>query len=379
MADNPPPLPASPPPLVTGAVAALAKYACPACGAQAEWDPGKQKLVCPFCGTESPYAIDRVTGKVAELDLVKALRELPDEDRGWQAERRSVQCQSCHAVMVFEAGRVGQNCEFCGSPALVPYEEAKAPIRPQGLLPFKIERNQVRDNIRRWWRSKWLAPGRLAAAALVDRIRSVYIPYWTFDAQVHCPWQAEAGYHYYVEVPGRDSQGRPVVRREQRTRWEPASGAIDHAFDDEPVPGTQGLPLNLLRQVEPFPTGEVVAYDTAFLQGHIVEHYRVVLFDAAEQSQRQMHAALEQLCSQQVPGDTYRNLQISPAYSGRTFKHVLVPVWLLTYDYGRKHYQVIANGYTGRMAGTYPIAWWKVVLLVVLALIVVAIWASLQN
>ena len=54
-------------------ITALEKHECPACGAQAEWNPGKQKLVCPFCGTESPYRIDRDLGKVVELDLVKAL------------------------------------------------------------------------------------------------------------------------------------------------------------------------------------------------------------------------------------------------------------------------------------------------------------------
>ena len=96
-------------------VTAISKFPCPACGAQAEWNPGKQKLVCPFCGTESPYQIDRVTGQIQELDLVRTLRELPDDQRGWQAEKRSVQCQSCRAVMVFDATRVGQNCEVCGS------------------------------------------------------------------------------------------------------------------------------------------------------------------------------------------------------------------------------------------------------------------------
>ena len=79
--------------------------------------------------------------------------------------------------MVYEVGRVGQNCEFCGSPALVAYDEIKSPIRPEGLLPFRIDRHQVRDDIRRWWRSKWFAPGRLAGAALVDTVRSLYIPY----------------------------------------------------------------------------------------------------------------------------------------------------------------------------------------------------------
>ena len=350
-------------------ISALVKHACPACGAQAEWNPARQKLVCAFCGTESPYQFNRETGKVTELDLVTTLRELPADERGWQTARRSVQCQSCKAVMVFDPERVGQNCEFCGSPSLVSYDEIKAPIRPTGVLPFTIDKARVRDDIRRWWRSKWLAPGRLAKAALVDTVHSLYIPYWTFDAQVHCPWDAEAGYHYYVNVEGRDSKGNRVVRREQRTRWEAASGVVDHFFDDEPVPGTQGLPIGLLRQVEPFPTQEVVPYDTAFLSGHVVEHYRVVLLDAANQSQEQMHAALEELCAREIPGDTYRNLRIHPDYSSRTFKHVLVPVWLLSYNYGARAFQVIVNGYTGKIAGKYPFSVWKILFFVLLAAI----------
>jgi predicted RNA-binding Zn-ribbon protein involved in translation (DUF1610 family) len=364
---------------MSGAVSALQKIECPACGAQAEWNPTKQKLVCPFCGTESPYQFDRAQGKVVELDLVRMLRELPDEERGWQTARRSVQCQSCRAVMVFDPTRVGQNCEFCGSPALVAYDEIKAPIRPQGVLPFRIDASQIRDSIRSWWRSKWFAPGMLARAALVDTLHSVYIPYWTFDAQAHCPWQAEAGYHYYVPVTGHDAKGRPVTRMEQRTRWEPAAGVVDHTFDDEPVPGTQGLALDLLRQVEPFPTQEVVGYDTAFLSGHVVEHYQVVLLDASQRAQEQMYAKLQQLCAAQVPGDTHRHLQIDPQYSGRTFKHILVPIWLLTYTYGAKVYNVIANGYTGRIAGRYPLSFWKVALAVALAIIAALIFFAISQ
>lgn len=360
-------------------VVALEKHSCPACGAQAEWNPSKQKLICPFCGTESPYHVDRATGQVAENDLVAALRNLPDERRGWQAERRTVQCRSCRAVMVYDPHRVGQNCEFCGSPALVAYDEIKAPIRPDGVLPFRVDRNRVRDDIRRWWRSKWLAPRRLAAAALVDTVHSVYLPYWTFDARVRCPWDAEAGHYYYVPVEGRDSRGRRVVRRERRVRWVPASGVVEHAFDDEPVPGTQGLPLDLLRRVEPFPTGECVPYDTAYLAGHVVEHYKVVLVEAAEKSRQQMLMALERLCAAQVPGDTYRNLRIYPEFSGLTFKHVLVPVWLLTYNYGRKTYQVLVNGYTGKMAGRYPYSAWKVLLLILLVLTALAVAVMLRG
>ena len=326
-------------------------------------------MICPFCGTESRYVIDRDIGKVAEKDLAAALRAMPAAEQAWQATHRSVQCQSCRAVMVYESERVGQNCEFCGSPALVAYDEIKSPIRPEGVLPFRIDRNRVRDDIRRWWRSKWFAPGRLAKAALVDTVRSLYIPYWTFDASAHCPWDAEAGHYYYVNVEGRDSKGNRVVRQEQRTRWEAAAGVVDHTFDDEPVPGTQGLPIALLREVEPFPTQELVPYDTAFLSGHIVEHYQVVLTEASNQSQQQMHQALEQLCAAQIPGDTHRNLVIHPTFSGQTFKHILVPIWLLTYVFRSQQYQVLVNGSTGRIAGKYPLSAWKIFFVVLLVLI----------
>jgi hypothetical protein len=354
-------------------ITALEKHACPACGAQAEWNPGTRKLVCPYCGTESPYQFSPATGAVAELDLVRVLREMPDELRGWQAARRSVQCQSCRAVMVFEPERVGQNCEFCGSPALIDYQEIKAPIRPQSLLPFAISESRVRESIRAWYRSKWLAPNALRRRALVDRVHSVYLPYWTFDAHVRCPWTADAGHYYYTTERYRDSSGNVQTRQVRHVRWVPASGVVQHFFDDVPVPGSRGVHANLLRQVEPFPTEELVPYDTGYLSGHVVEHYQVVLVEAAQRSQESMRQQLYAMCARQVPGDTSRNLQIAPEFSGQTFKHILLPIWLLTYSYGRTAYQVVVNGYTGTMAGEYPKSPWKILGLVLLVLIVLLI------
>jgi hypothetical protein len=318
-------------------------------------------------------------GTIRELDLAAALRELPDEQRGWLAEKRSVQCQSCKAVSVFDPERVGQNCDFCGSPSLVPYNEIKAPIRPESLLPFKVTEAQVREQIRRWYASKWLAPNKLKARALVDRVHGVYIPYWTFDADVVCPWRAEAGHYYYTTETYRDNQGRRQTRQVQHVRWEPAAGEVRHFFDDEPVPGTQGVSQALLKQVEPFPTNELTPYSAAFLSGFVVEHYQVVLLEAADHSQTQMKRKLYEMCAAQVPGDTQRNLEISPTFSGQTFKHVLVPVWLLTYTYGNKPWQVVVNGYTGLMAGDYPKSFWKIAALVLLAIIAILVFVLAQD
>jgi hypothetical protein len=66
------------------------------------------------------------------------------------------------------------------------------------------------------------------------------------------------------------------------------------------------------------------------------------------------------LCSSQVPGDTHRDLQVSTAYAQRTFKHILVPVWLVTYTFGARTFHVLVNGYTGNTAGDHPVSWVKI-------------------
>src|SRR5690349_12878399 len=108
-------------------VTASQKFACPACGGEAQWNPAKSALVCPFCGTTSPATLPAAGGPIQENDLATALRNLDEDHRGWAAEKKSVKCQSCQAISVFDPTRVAQRCDFCGSTALVPYEQIKAP------------------------------------------------------------------------------------------------------------------------------------------------------------------------------------------------------------------------------------------------------------
>jgi rubredoxin len=353
------------------------KFSCPACGGEARWNPAKKALVCPYCGTASPAQIQLDTAgneTIVEHDLVAALRGIPDAQRGWQAKKVSVKCQSCQAISVFDPERVSQRCDFCGSTALAPYEEIKESFRPESLLPMKISETQVRETIRQWYGSRWFAPNRLQRAALTDTVKGLYIPYWTFDAQVRSDWTAESGYHYYVTESYTDSAGKRQTRQTQKTRWVPSAGSLDHFFDDELVPASKGVQPEMLRRIEPFPTTrDLVPYHAGFLSGWVVERYQIDLLAAAQSARAEMDAEMENLCAAQVPGDTHRNLNVRSNYSGQTFKHVLVPIWLLTYTYGASVFQVVINGYTGTIAGKYPKSWIKITLAVIAGMILAGI------
>jgi len=353
-------------------ITAIRKFPCPACGAEAEWNPKKQMLVCPYCGAQSPAEIKSDGTLVEENDLVAALRAIPDNERGWDAEKKTVRCQNCNAISVFDAKRVAQRCDFCGSPSLIAVDDIKAPIRPGALLPFKIAQDKVREDVRQWYASHWFAPNKLGIKALTDQVHGLYIPYWTFDAHVHADWRADSGRYYYVE----NDKGE----REQRVEWRPVSGSLEHFFDDLLVPASRGVNPTLLEKIGPFPTTtDIMPYDPGYLSGWVVEQYQIDLPAAAQDSRNRMDAQLRSMCASQVPGDTYRNLGVDADYSALTFKHVLLPVWLLTYTYGAKTYQVVANGYTGKIAGKYPISWIKVSIVVAAVLLLILIYLFLHN
>ena len=354
------------------------KFSCPACGAEAVWNPAKKALVCNFCGTTSPANIEltgfSATETIVEHDLATALRAIPDEARGWQAEKTSVRCQSCQAISVFDPARVGQRCDFCGSSSLVPYEEVKAAFRPESLLEFKLAEAHVRDAIRGWLAGRWFAPNALKTRASTDTVKGLYIPYWTFDAHVDAAWTADSGYHYYETETYTDSKGDRQTRQVQRTRWEPSAGALAHFFDDALVAASRGVQPDLLARVEPFPTkDQLKPYNPGFLAGWVVERYQIDLLAAAHAARERMDRELRSLCAAQVPGDTHRNLQVAANYSGQTFKHILVPVWLLTYDFHGKPFQVVINGYTGAIAGRYPKSWIKIALTVIAVVVVIGV------
>jgi hypothetical protein len=64
---------------------------------------------------------------------------------------------------------------------------------------------------------------------------------------------------------------------------------------------------------------------------------------------------------------------VDATFHDQTFKHVLAPVWLMTYVYGGRTYQVVVNGVTGVIAGSRPWSWIKITLLVIIVLLIVVL------
>ena len=258
---------------------------------------------------------------------------------------------------------------------MLPQTENRNLLRPESLIPLEVCRETAERGFERWLRRRWFRPSALKRLERFDAI-GVYVPYWTFDARVHSDWSADAGHYYYVTrtVPVRVG-GRLQMRRQRvrKVRWVPAWGARDDLYDDLLVNASRGLPDRLVARLGGFDTRALVPYRPEYLAGWRAEEYQLDLAGGWDRARETILRTQRARCAGDVPGDTHRRLAVDTAIDDVRWKHVLLPVWSLSYAHGKRRYAVLIHGQTGHVTGKAPLSWLKVLMLVALIALGVAV------
>lgn len=332
-------------------------FPCGQCGAKLHYDASTQSMKCPYCGFFQAMPQAPMQGGGREIPLEEGMRLAA---RGFGAPVTQVSCRDCGATVNVMPGDQTATCTFCRSHQVLAQESAGTAIRPESVVPFRVDKNTAAQRFEEWLGSLWFRPSDLKQMAKVEGFAGVYVPYWTFDARVDSAWTAEAGYHYYENETYKDANGQTQTRQVQRTRWEPVRGRRTDGFDDVIVCASKGLPEDLGDSFRTFDTKQLQPYRPEYLAGWRAESYAIDLMPAWQKGQSIMASEAQSRCARDVPGDTQRNLSVQNHFSYVTFKHVLLPVWLAAYRYQDKPFQFLVNGQTGEVIGKAPYSFWKI-------------------
>ena len=345
-------------------------FPCVGCGADLVFHIGQQSLRCPFCGFSKELDLS-AEAKVEEQDLLTALREQTQLRKGKvdpDAKFSQIQCSSCGAKVAFQDDLTSTHCAYCGTPVqkdqVRDLEQGRIPV--DGVLSFSVQRETAREKLRAWIKSRWFAPNNFLKDDLQGRLSGVYLPYWTFDSMTFTHYRGERGEHYWVTVGSGKTK-----RRTRRTKWYPASGSFQRLFDDILVVASQGLPEEMVQKLEPWPLNECKPFNSEVLAGFLARTYDVSLEDGLATGKQQMEKALEQEVRQRIGGDTQRVHSMDTRYDALTYKHLLMPVWMLGHRFNDKAYQMIVNACTGKVQGERPYSWVKITLAVLAALAII--------
>lgn len=340
-------------------------FSCPSCGARALFDPASQQLKCPYCGAQSDIQTVKFTPE--EYDINDAPK---DNAKDWGDAVRVVRCEGCGAEIVLDGETTSKQCMFCGSPH-VSENQASAGIAPESVIPFRIVQKQAAEGFRKWLKRKLFAPGKVKKMAQLGEILGVYLPHWTYDADTTTLYRGQAGEHYYVTVPVQVTRNGKTVtemRREQRTRWRPASGVVQCSFDDVLVAGSQRLSENLLSRVRPYDLKQLVMYQPAFLSGFGSEKPSVGVKEGWRTAQGLIDERMRKFALDDILryADEARVTDIKSEHRNVKYKLTLLPMYLSAFQYKSKSYNVLVNGQTGRVGGQTPVSPWRVLLAVLL-------------
>lgn len=346
-------------------------FPCPGCGSMLEFDPAARQLRCPACGSQTPIPVDG-NAIIMEYPLEEAERNAPTD---WSSATATVTCGGCGTKTVVPADSGTAECPFCGSRQLIRDTQTNT-IRPESLIPFIIPRDEAKAGFKTWIRKKWLAPAIVRNSSRSDRMNGVYVPYWTYDAQTEYNYAAEAGTHYYVtEYRNRTEANGKQVREAvqvQKTSWRPVFGSGDRFFDDIPVNASRNESRRQMEKLSDFSFQGLVPYRPEFLLGFMAERYGVGVTEGFDLACGIMRSALTQDVRNAIVADEVRDIRLDVRYRDVRFKHLLAPIWMSSFPYGKKVYRFVINGQTGTVKGDYPKSPWKVVLLILLGLAMAA-------
>lgn len=335
-------------------------FPCQSCGGQMMFDTESQNLKCGYCDREE--TIENIMTEPQEHSLNFAdVEEAASTD--WDTEQQALSCSNCGGQMLLSNHQTAVTCPFCGSPKVLPQNDAERSIRPESVLPFRISQEQAISSFRAWKRKRWFAPNQFKKQNVNSSLNGLYIPHWTYDAHTSSAYTAEVGtYHYRNETRTRTVNGKTetYTERVRYTVWHSTSGTYSRFFDDVLIPASGQYDAKLLGNVGDFNLKNLAAYKPQYISGFIAERYSVSLKQGWDQATNVMDGAISGGVRSQIGGDEQRNVNIRTHYSDATYKHILLPIWNAIYTYQNKQYRYMVNGETGAVSGKAPKSAWKI-------------------
>lgn len=328
-----------------------------------EFDADSQTLKCPNCGNEIKIVKN-------ERPIIEHPLTIDEERKIKPGEKKSTTmiCSGCGAHIEVGPNDTAATCPYCGS-SYVLAEKQEETLLPDGVIPFKLNKNSMGEKFMNWIKHRWFAPNELKALYQSGKFQGIYAPYWTFDANCECDYTAQGGRDHAEHY--RDADGHDQTRIV--TDWFYVSGHISNFFDDITEPASTRFKKGFFSGVEPFDYTQLESYSPEYISGYLSENYSISLEDGHSDAVGEMQRQLVELASEQVMHryDRVRGVMIHPRFFDETYKYLLLPVYSTSYAYKNKNYTVVINGQTGRIKGEYPKSPIKIAMAVILCILIV--------
>ena len=224
-------------------------HKCPNCNGTLEFNIESGMAYCSFCG--SKFDVESLKTENGEKKPAKDAAPLKEFD--WKEYKkplvkedlegsRSYLCQTCGAEVILDAITASSQCPYCGN-YLILTENVTAGLRPNGIIPFKIQPNQLAAAVRDYYKGRKLLPFNFFSDNKIGSPRGIYVPFWLYNCSIKggmtlkgdkVSSYTDSGYRY-TETSEYDLQREAEMN-----------------FERIPVDASLKMPDALMDSIEPF-------------------------------------------------------------------------------------------------------------------------------
>ncbi|MDO5690132.1 MAG: hypothetical protein Q4G61_07770 [Tissierellia bacterium] len=330
---------------------------CPNCGGPLHFDPEKQLNTCEYCLSEfTNQELVDYSKRQAEAGLEDPSPEISEphdhvhnEDAGAHGEEdRMIEytCNSCGAHVVTEDTTSATFCYYCHNPVIIT-ERLSGEFRPDKVIPFHFSREKAVQTFLNWVKRYKYVPKSFYSDSQLAKMTGLYVPNWM--AKVDADIQYDG-----VGTRIRVWRVGDIEYTEFKEYGISRSGKIK--LDNLTEIGMRKIDHGLLNSIGPYDETKAVDFNANYLNGFFSEKYDIEKEDVRPLMLERSKKYSDSLVRNSVTA--YDKIKFSKSNvqpQVKSLEYVLLPVWILTYQYNQKTYIYAVNGQTGKTYGEIPL------------------------
>ena len=285
-----------------------------------------------------------------------AFEEVMDEIKGDPVakEKDDFKCPNCNSIYA------GTNiCPFCG---IEGEEHKKDPESRTAdlMIPFKINREEAIKIFKKENKFRLLTPFGYKSKVKKNLV-GMYMPYYLFDANV-------SGAVLYKARDIKKTEDDKYTYKERKNYMVKLSGNFD--YDKVLLDVCDKFPDKLNDYIFPYNLEEVVVYDE-----NIIDEYTIVRvnIEDEEMANRIKNKVISSSIAELNKSVRHDKMMVDNNVLGvniKSFKYVMLPIWLSMSEYKGKKYVYCMNGSSGKYISRVPLDSTKTIVLGLLILLV---------
>lgn len=324
---------------------------CANCGYSLTFSPKDEALKCPQC--ENLVFIPNTSAKHKK-------EYNPQSEVQKNTELNGVfECSSCGAKTSVASGHGNGLCPYCGSSNINELAEA-IEYKPDAIVPFKITKEEAIANYKKWLKTRKFVPNKLHKNAQLNKIEGTYFPCWNFDFNANTTYSG-VGIEQHTRTRYRTTaNGQRVSYTETYETRHPFSGNRFDSFNNYIQSASKQINQYDLEKLGNYGLETLKVYNTAYLVGFLSSSYDVDMHKSLKDATASAKQDITYRIKRDHSYDDYADLNVKANFNSIMWQYTYLPVYACNFQYNKKPYRFLVNGYTGYVCGKVPRSGWKI-------------------